>query len=103
MLVSNEIWERGGGVIYRKEARSSAGLANEVASGGKSTSSAILGGDTLDTGPVLATSGTAVLAEVETIEEAVNTFVPFLVLGRRVLIGLSSWSGVSTVLLLRRE
>jgi hypothetical protein len=91
------------GYIYRKEARSSAGLANEVASGGKSTSSAILGGDTLDAGPVLAASGTAVLAEVETIEEAVNTLVPFLVLGRRVLIGLSSWSGVSTVLLLRRE
>jgi hypothetical protein len=97
------VWERGGGVTYRKEARSSAGLANEVASGSKSTSSAILGGDTLDAGPVLAASRTAVLAEVETIEEAVNTLVPFLVLGRRVLVGLSSWSGVSTVLLLRRE
>jgi hypothetical protein len=98
------IWERGEGVIYREEARSSAGLANDVTGGGKNTSPTILGGDALDTCPVLTASGGAVLAEVETIEEAVNTLVPFLVLGRRVLVGLSSWSGVSTiVLLLRRE
>lgn len=95
--------ERGEGVSYRKEARSSAELANDVASGGKNTSPTILGGGALDTGPVLTASGAAVLVVVEPIEEAVNTLVPFLVLGRRVLVGLRSWSGVSTVLLLSRE
>jgi hypothetical protein len=89
--------------LYRKEARSSAELANNVTSSGKNTSPTILGGDALDTGPVLTARGAAVLVVVETIEEAVNTLVPFLVLGRRVLVGLSSWSGVSTVLLLSRE
>lgn len=96
-------WERGEGVSYREEARGTADLANDIASGGKNTSPTMLGGDALDTSPVLTACGAAALAEVEAIEQAVNTLVPFLVLGRRVLVGLGRWNRVSTVLLLTRE
>jgi hypothetical protein len=50
----------------------------------------------------LTASGTAILAIVEAIEEGVNTLVPFLILGWRVLI-LRSGSRVSSHVLLLRE